>query len=142
MSGVHRNGGARPHSLGKGDHDDQVTPRTLTLAPSPSPSPSLTLTLTLTLTQSLTQSLTLALTLSLTLTLPLSLALTLSLTLSLALSLALSLTPSLPLTLLLEEAFAGYEIDLEPNPIRILKQNRVVAGGPHGFFGAVDNLGA
>ena len=42
VSGVHRKGGARPHSLGKGDRDDQVTPSTLALT--------LTLTLTLELT--------------------------------------------------------------------------------------------
>ena len=106
VSGVHRKGEARPHSLGKGDHDDQVTPRTPTLALTLAP--------------------------SLSLPLPLSLALTLTLT----------LTPSLTLALLLEEAFAGYEIDLEPNPIRVFKQNRVVPRGPHRFFGAVHDLRA
>jgi len=102
VSGVHRKGEARPHSLGKGDHDDQVTPRTPTLALTLAP----------------------------------------SLSLPLPLSLALTLTPSLALALLLEEAFSGHEIDLEPNAIRVFKQNRVVPRGPHRFFGGVHDLHA
>ena len=51
VSGVHRKGEARPHSLGKGDHDDQVTPRTPTLPLTLAPSLTLTLSLSLSLSE-------------------------------------------------------------------------------------------
>ena len=71
-----------------------------------------------------------------------TLPLTLSLTLPLALPLALPPALSLTVPPLLQKPLARHKINLQSNPIRIFKQNRVVAWGPHGLFGAVDDLGA